>query len=239
MHNISAPYHFEAIGGALAVAVNEHCRLSEDGILLARFAAPTKDDTACDLGSGNGIIPLYWCRREPPIHITAVEREEAFVTLCRASVERSGVADRITVLHADWNNSDALPPAGSMSLVTCNPPYFPFGATRPSPDVLRQAARTEDTPAVLDDVCRAAKRLLTKDGRFCLCHRPERLDDVLAAVRRQALKPRRLQFVQTRDNTAPWLFLLETAASGTLKVLLPLVGQPRGTHTAVYKTLYR
>ncbi len=239
MNITSAPYHFESIGGSLAVAVNEYSRLSEDGILLARFAAPEKNDTACDLGSGNGIIPLYWCRRNPPAHITAVEREAAFVELCRASVERSGVADRVTVVHADWNDREALPPAGSMTLVTCNPPYFPFGASRPSPDALRQAARTEDNPAVLDEVCRAAKRLLTESGRFCLCHRPERLDDVLAAMRRAALNPRRLQFVQSRDNAAPWLFLLETAASGSLNVLPPLIPQTRGDHTAVYKTLYR
>lgn len=230
---------FEAIGGGLAVCVNEHCRVSEDGILLARFAAPTPQDTACDLGTGNGIIPLYWCRRDPPAHITAVEREPSFAALARASAEKSGVCEHITLIEADWNDAAAMPQAGSMTLVTCNPPYFPFGASRPSPDKLRNAARLEDTPAVLSDLCRTAKRLLAPDGRFCLCHRPARLDNVLAAVREAGLAPCRLQFVQARDGAAPWLFLLEAAAGGTLQVLPPLVQHKSGTHTAVYRKLYR
>lgn len=230
---------FEAIGGGLAVAVDEHCRVSEDGLLLARFAAPTPQDIACDLGTGNGIIPLYWCRRDPPAHITAVEREPSFAVLAHRAIDRYALSERITLIEADWNDTEAMPKAGTMTLVTCNPPYFPFGASRPSPDALRRAARQEDSPAVLSALCCAAKRLLAENGRFCLCHRPERLDDVLAAVRGEGLTPRRLQFVHAREGAAPWLFLLETAKSGTLRVLPPLVQQARGTHTAVYKTLYR
>lgn len=230
---------FEGIGGSLAVAVDEHCRISEDSILLARFAAPTATDTACDLGTGNGIIPLYWCRREPPAHITAVEREPAFAALAEAAITRFALSERITLLKADWNNESTMPHAGSMTLVTCNPPYFPFSASRPSPDALRRAARQEDDPAMLERLCGAAKRLLTADGRFCLCHRPERLADVLAAVREAGLVPCRLQFIHAREGTAPWLFLLETAKSGTLRVAAPIVQHKSGTHTAVYKRLYR
>lgn len=230
---------FEAIGGGLAVAVDAHCRVSEDGLLLARFAAPTSQDIVCDLGTGNGIIPLWWCRRDPPAHITAVEREPAFATLAHMAIDRYELRERITVIEADWNDTEAMPTAGTMTLVTCNPPYFPFGASRPSPDKLRNAARQEDDPAMLSRLCRAAKRLLAENGRFCLCHRPERLEDVFAALRGAGLTPRRLQFVQARDGAAPWLFLLEAATSGTLRVMPPLVGHQSGTHTAVYKKLYR
>ena len=230
---------FEQIGGGIAVAVNECCRVSEDGLLLARFAAPSPEDTACDLGTGNGVIPLYWCRRNPPARITAVERERAFAALAKAAIDRLALADRLTLIETDWNDVLTMPADGSMTLVTCNPPYFPYGASRPSPDALRRAARQEDAPDVLPRLCATAKRLLTENGRFCLCHRPERLADVLAAVRDAGLTPRRLQFVHAREGDAPWLFLLETAHGGALQVLPPLVTQRRGTHTPVYKRLYR
>ena len=229
---------WEAIGGGLSVAVDAHCRVSEDGLLLAKFAAPKADDTAVDLGTGNGVIPLYWCRREPPRHITAVEREAAFCALAMAAIDKHDLTDRITLLHTDWNDKDAMPEAGTASLVTCNPPYFPYGSSRPRPDALRDAARREDSPTVLADVCRAAGRLLTANGRFCLCHRPERLEDVFSALREAGVVPRRLQFVQSREGAAPWLFLLEAAKSGTLQVSAPLVLHKIGTHTAVYKRLY-
>ena len=232
-------HRFEAIGGGVVAAVDDHCRISEDGLLLARFAAPTPTDTACDLGSGNGIIPLYWCRRRPPAHITAVEREAAFAQLAQAAITRCALEERITLLCCDWNDETAMPQAASMSLVTCNPPYFPFGASRPSPDLLRAAARQEDTPALLEQLCRAAARLLTPQGRFCLCHRSERLADVFCALKAASLTPVRLQCVQTHDGAAPWLVLIEAAHTGTLRILPPLITQARGTHTAVYKNLYR
>ena len=232
-------YPFESLGGGIVAAVDEHCRISEDGLLLARFAAPTPEDVACDLGSGNGIIPLYWCRRRPPAHITAVEREAAFAALAQAAITRCGLHDRITLLCADWNNKTAMPPASSMTLVTCNPPYFPFGASRPSPDPLRAAARQEDSADMLNRLCVAAARLLTPQGRFCLCHRSERLADVFRALDNAGLTPVRLQWVQANDGAAPWLVLIEAARAGSLRVLPPLVTQTRGTHTAVYKNLYR
>ena len=228
----------ETLANGVSIVVDEHCRISEDGILLARFAAPQPTDTACDLGSGNGIIPLYWYAHKSPARCVAVEREAAFAALAHASVAANNAHEKITVMHADWNALDAIP-AASMTLVTCNPPYFAYNASRPSPDPLRRAARQEDSPAMLTQLCRAAKRLLADDGRFCLCHRPERLDDVFAALREADLKPCRLQFVHTRDGDAPWLFLLESRSRGTLQVAAPLIRHTRGTHTAVYRRLYR
>ncbi|MBR5134965.1 MAG: methyltransferase [Clostridia bacterium] len=232
-------FTFESIGGGLSVAVNDSCRVSQDGLLLADFAAPLSSDRACDLGTGNGILPLRWCRREPPVHITAVERErDPFALLC-AGIEKHDLSARITPLCCDWNDEAAMPSAHSMTLVTCNPPYFPFAGSRPSPDPVRDAARREDSPDLLARLCASAARLLDDDGRFCLCHRPERLADVLASLREAGLTPVKLQFVQSQEATAPWLFLCEAKRRGVLRVLPPLITARRGTHTAVYKRLYR
>ncbi len=228
---------WEPIGGGLSVAVNDHCRVSEDGILLSRFASPAPTDIAADLGTGNGIIPLMWCRRHPPNHITAVEKERLFCDLAEAAVSRHSLEALITVRRGDWNDDACLEEA-AYSLITCNPPYFPFGASRTSDDPLRAAARHEENAEVLPQLFRAAARALTNNGRFCLCHRPERLPCVLAAAKDAGLTPRRLQFVQQQEDTAPWLFLLETAKSGTLRVLPTLIQTEKGSHTENYKRLY-
>ncbi len=230
---------YEPIGGGLAVPVTDNCRFTEDAVRLAAFAAPTADDTVCDLGAGSGILPLLWCRRDPPKHIAAVERETAFAALLREAIARFSLMERIAVYETDWANENAMPQARSMTLVTCNPPYFPYGAARPSHDPLEAAARHEDRPDLLDVLCGAAARLLTDDGRFCLCHRPERLPDVFGALARAGLCSRRLQFVQAHENAAPSLVLIEAARSGSLRVLPTMLVHPRGDHTETYKRLYR
>lgn len=226
----------EPLGGGLSVFVTDACRVTEDAFHLAKFAAPAPTDTVCDLGTGSGILPLLWCRRNPPTHITAVEREAAFATLAQKAVDTFSLSVRITVVTADWNNAPL--DSGTFSLVTCNPPYFPFGAARQNPDPLVAAARHEDSDTALPDLCRTAARLLTGNGRFCLCHRPAHLPRVLAALEKAGLVPRRLQFVQATDKADAWLFLLEAGHQGELRVLPPLVRQQTGHHTDVYKRLY-
>ena len=62
--------------------------------------------------------------------------------------------------------------------------------------------------STLDDVCQCAFRLLKDGGRFALCHRPERLAEVLAVLRANRLEPKRLAFVKNKADGAPWLFLV-------------------------------
>lgn len=61
----------------------------------------------------------------------------------------------------------------------------------------------------IDDVCRAAERLLKFGGRLCVCNRPERLSDVLFAMKSNNIEPKRLRFVSKTASDAPWLFLVE------------------------------
>ena len=44
---------------------------------------------------------------------------------------------------------------------------------------------------------------------MALCHRPERLAEVLAVLRAHRLEPKRLAFVKNAPENAPWLFLVE------------------------------
>ena len=91
-------------------------------------------------------------------------------------------------------------------MCACNPPYFTDGPQ--SRNAAHALARHENT-CTLDDVCQCAFRLLKDGGRFALCHRPERLAEVLAVLRANRLEPKRLAFVKNKADGAPWLFLVE------------------------------
>ena len=90
--------------------------------------------------------------------------------------------------------------AGHYDLAACNPPYFTAGPA--SPDPARAAARHEGS-CTLADVCDCAFRLLRDGGKLTLCHRPERLAEVLATLREHRLEPKRLAFVRSRPRRRP------------------------------------
>lgn len=101
-----------------------------------------------------------------------------------------------------------------MDVVTCNPPYKSGGRgilseTASDPQIARH-----ETLCTIGDICTAAARLLKYGGRLCICQRPERLPDVMEAMRQNDIEPKRLRFVQQREHTAPWLFLLEGRRGG-------------------------
>ena len=56
---------------------------------------------------------------------------------------------------------------------------------------------------------KAANYLLKYGGRFCMCHRPERLVDTLELMRKYKLEPKRLRFVQDKNTEQPFLFLVQ------------------------------
>ena len=95
---------------------------------------------------------------------------------------------------------------GQFDVCACNPPYFTAGPQ--STDAGRATARHE-TDCTLEDVGACGFRLLTDGGTLSLCHRPERLAEVLAVLRAHRLEPKRLAFVKNKPSAAPWLFLVE------------------------------
>ena len=208
----------ERLGPAGGVYVTPRYSFGSDAMILSHFAAPRGQKAVCELGTGCGIIPLLWCggrwMRRSPLKVTAVEIQPEAAALAARSVARNGLTDKITVLTADWRHLEGVLEAGSFERVVCNPPYFPAGSGDTCEDEARRIARHEDGPEALSELCRAAARLLQNGGTFCLCHRPERLCDLLTALRAAGLEPKRLQLVQQSGDTAPWLLLCEAKKGG-------------------------
>ncbi|MDR2932613.1 MAG: methyltransferase [Oscillospiraceae bacterium] len=209
----------------MRVCVSDAHTFGTDSFLLSHFAAPRRHDLACDLCSGCGIIPLLWLRGGGgPRHAYAVDiQEEAWAQMAR-SAALSGVEERFTPIHADLRIPDKRLPQGQFHLVTCNPPYKAANTGLISRDEAARIARHE-TLCTLEDVCAAARKLLRFGGRLCISQLPERLVDVLSAMRAADIEPKRIRFVQNRADTAPWLILVEgkRGARPFLKVDPPLI----------------
>lgn len=202
---------FEPLGGGMEIAVTDDYGFGADAFLLARFAAPRPGERVVDLGTGCGILPLLFLQDPAVPWVSGLELQPQAVDLARSSLEHNGLSGRGEIRQGDW----ADPPFDreSFRLAVCNPPYFLPGGGKPSGSPAVDLARRE-RPGALRQVTAAAARLLQYGGRFCLCHRPQRLADVLEALRGAGLEPKRLRPVQQREGLAPWLVLLEARKGG-------------------------
>ena len=203
---------YEELKNGLYVCRSETHSFGTDAFLLTGFCGYRAKDRVCDLGTGCGIIPLLMQRHKPPKIVYAVDIQPDAIGQLRLGIEKSGGALAIEPICADLRELSMLP-QGQLDLVTCNPPYKANAAGILSDDPQKQIARHE-IAGDIGDICAAASRLLNYHGRFCLCCRPERLADVMCAMRAHDLEPKRLRLVCKTPESAPWLFLLEGKKGG-------------------------
>ncbi len=212
----------EHLPNGFYIWVDTHCTFGIDAVLLSHFAAPKSCERVCDLGTGCGILPLLFQTKEGGPVVDAVECEPYAVELMRRSVRENGLQERIMVHEQSWCDLDL--PASTYDRVVCNPPYFAKGGGKESPAAARRLARHENGDT-LREVTAAAARLLKNKGRFVLCHRPERLVDVMVTLREHGLEPKRLQWVHDRPEKEPFLFLCEAIKGGKPSLaVLPSLG---------------
>ncbi|MEG1773652.1 MAG: methyltransferase [Oscillospiraceae bacterium] len=220
--------------------------VTTDPILLARFAAPGSKDRVCDLCCGMGIVPMLWFGQDEvrPRSVAGVDLDGSAIALFARSIVRNGLGELVRALEGDLRAPMTVPELGpgSFDLVTCNPPYYPSDySAGVGEDPLRAKARRELTCS-LPDVCRTAARLLRFGGRFCVCHRPARLPDLLEAMRAERLEPKRLRLVSHRPDSPPFLVLAEgrLGAKPSLDLRAPLfLTDSAGAATAEILEIYR
>ena len=178
--------------------------LGGDALALGAFASVRPGWRVCDLGTGSGALLLLLARRADRLALTGVEVDPLSTQTARNNLESNGLAGE--VVAGDLRTAPL--PAGGFDLVVSNPPYFPVGSGKSG-----GPARSEEFCS-LAELCAAASRLVKNGGRFALCHRPERLVDVLCALRSCRLEPKRLKLAAHGPGHPPSLLLVEAVKQG-------------------------
>ena len=164
-------------------------------------------EAALDLCSGCGIVSLAWHDAGHRGPCTAVELDADASALCRRAVQETPGAEHITALCTDLRTfCKSGPEQGKYDFAACNPPYFTGGYV--SPDARRATAR-HDGSCTMQDVAACAARALHDGGKLALCHRPEQMAAVFAALCAVGLEPKRVALVRKDEHSKPWLFLVE------------------------------
>lgn len=227
--------------GKLTMYVSDDHRFGTDAFLLGYYAGVKPDSVVCDLCTGCGIIPLIFCKNVMPHLIYAVDIQEEAVELLRKSVEKNRLENIIQPIHADLRDlSQNILAYESVDIVTANPPYMTGGSgfeknSRP------QAIARHELMCTVDDVCGAAGKLLKYGGLLKMCHRPERLSDVINAMRGNKIEPKSITFVHNSMLDKPWLFLItgkKGAKSGMIVEKPMLLRNDDNSYTEEYTRLY-
>lgn len=198
------------------IYVNENHRFGTDAVLLADFASPYPSETVCDLCTGCGIIPLFFCKNKPPKKIYGVELQKEAVELFKRSVKENGLENMVYPIQADLTDTKALLkhiPMGSLDTVTANPPYYKENSGKTKLTEAQRIARHE-IACNLEDVINAAEVLLKYGGSLKMCHLPERVAEIFFLMQKKNIQPKKLALVYNKAGEKPWLALISGKKGG-------------------------
>ena len=211
-----------------------------DAVLLSGFAQVKDGERALDLGTGTGIIPILLEAKTDGKHFTGLEIQEEMADMAARSVLYNHLEDKIEIITGDIKEASRLFGLASFDVVTSNPPYMNDAHGLKNPDMQKAISRHE-VLCTLEDVVREASRLLRPGGRFYMVHRPHRLIEIITALTKHKLEPKRMKFVHPYVDKDANMVLIEAVRGGKpmMKLEAPIiVYKEQGVYTDEIYDIY-
>ena len=195
-----------------------------DAVLLSGFTRIRPGETALDLGTGTGIIPILLRGKTEGRHFTGLEIQEESADMARRSVAFNHLEQDISIIKGDIKEAVDIFGAASFDVVTSNPPYMTGNHGLVNPRLPKAIARHE-LLCSLEDVVRATSRVVRPGGRFYLVHRPFRLAEILTLLVQYKLEPKRMRLVYPFVDKEPNMVLIEAVQGGRSRITVekPLI----------------
>ncbi len=195
-----------------------------DAVLLSGFANVRDGERALDLGTGTGIIPILLEAKTDGKHFTGLEIQEEMAEMAARSVLCNHQEEKIEIVTGDIKEASRLFGMASFDVVTSNPPYMNDAHGLKNPDAQKAISRHE-VLCTLEDVVREASKVLKPGGRFYMVHRPHRLIEIVAALTKYKLEPKRMKLVHPFVDKEANMVLIESVRGGRsmIKVEAPVI----------------
>ncbi len=230
--------------------VNDNIKLIEskesltfgtDAYLLSAFIQGKGNARAVELGAGSGIISLLAFNRKKCQQVYEIEVQEAIADIAKRNVELNFPGNNISVICKDLRDVTVLDTGGEVDMVFSNPPYMKSSSGKLNGSESKTISRHEIFGDI-NDFCACAKRLLKFGGSFYVVYRPDRLADLIYALKSNNLEPKRLQFVHSNPDTPPSILLIQAklGSKSGLIVEKPLYIYKSSSleYTEQYKKIY-
>lgn len=139
-------------------------KIGTDGVLLGAWAETNKAKKILDIGTGTGVIAIMLAQRTVDAEVHGVEIDETSAKQAMDNTTSSAWNERLHI-HCQSIQDFAKLSRDSFDLIVSNPPFF-TGGTLSNKENRNQARHTVKLPN--GDLLTAARKLLTKEGKFCV-----------------------------------------------------------------------
>ena len=213
-----------------------------DSVLLADFAKKIKNNsTIIDFGTGTGIIPILLSAKIKAQHMIGIEIQEDIAEMAIRSVKLNGLENTISIIKEDIRNTDKiLETVKPVDVIVTNPPYMKNNSGLKNENKIKQISRHE-IECNIEDIARAAKKILKENGSIYMVHRPDRLVDIMEIFRKYKIEVKELRMVHSKESKDANLILIKAVknANPFLKIHNPLyVYKNDGTYTEEILKIY-
>ena len=211
-----------------------------DAVLLSGFAKVKKGETALDMGTGTGIIPILLKTKTNGKHFTGLEIQKECADMAGRSVRYNHLEDDVEIVQGDIKEAADIFGAASFDVVTSNPPYMIGQHGLRNPDMPKAIARHE-VLCNLEDVVSQASKVLKERGRFYMVHRPRRLAEIISLMKEYRIEPKRLRMIHPFADRDANMLLIEGVRGGkSMMVVEPplIVYDEPGVYTKEIHRIY-
>ena len=230
--------------------VNDDLRLIEnkdsltfgtDAYLLSAFIQGKKNARGVELGTGSGIVSLLALNRKKCDEVYGIEVQDAIADIAERNGKLNFPGNNFKVINKDLRQVTTKDTEGEVDIVFSNPPYMKSSSGKLNENQCKTISRHEMFGDI-NDFCACAKRLLKFGGSFYVVYRPDRLADLIFALKSNNLEPKRLVLVYPNSNTSPSILLIQAklGAKSGLTVDKPIYIYKDGTseYTDQFNKIY-
>lgn len=230
--------------------INENLRLIEkkdsltfgtDAYLLSAYLPKRSNLIGAELGCGSGVISLLALAKKKCAHVYGIEVQEDIADVAKRNAELNKLADSFTVINKDLRNVSVADTKKEVDFVFSNPPFMKSSSGKLNDNDFKSISRHEIFGNV-DDFCKCAYKLLKHGGCFYIVYRPDRMIDLISALRNNKLEPKKLTFIHSNSNTSPSLLLVcakKGANSGLVIEKPAVIYKPNSTeYTEEFTKIY-
>ena len=164
-----------------------------DAVLLSAFVSVKKGDVGAEIGTGSGIIPILLNYHKNPGKIHAFEIQPEYAELARENACMCGYGEKIEIICDNIKNHSRHNITG-VDFVFTNPPYMKNDSGKLNENEKKLISRHE-IHCDINDICSAASAMLKNGGNFFVVFRPDRMADLIFAMKNNRLEPKELMFV--------------------------------------------